>query len=305
MGKGGWKTSLAGVLKENNGRKTDGTIAGESTKDARSDILFQCFNELRQLGFKLDDVHQFKGRHVQALTKHWSEKSLKSATIQNRISVLRTFSSWIGKEGMVEASHSYLPKEEVTRSSIATEDKSWSAKNISADEVIQKVSAKDSLVGLQLEFQKTFGLRVKESILLKPTLADKGSFLAVNLGTKGGRDRTVPIVTDAQRELLNRAKALVGNRSLGDPSKKLEQLQNHYYKVVRAAGITRENGITSHGLRHQYASDRYETIAGEASPVRGGNLGQSDREADYMARLRLSEELGHSREDVTTHYLGR
>lgn len=305
MGKGGWKTSLAGVLKENNGRKTDGTIAGESTKDARSDILFQCFNELRQLGFKLDDVHQFKGRHVQALTKHWSEKTLKPATIQNRISVLRTFSRWIGKEGMVEASQNYLPQEEVTRSSIATEDKSWSAKNINADEVIQRVSAKDQWVGLQLEFQKEFGLRVKESILLKPALADKGTFLAVNLGTKGGRDRTVPIVTDSQRDLLNRAKSLVGNRSLGDPSKNLQQLQNRYYKVVREAGITKDNGITSHGLRHQYASDRYETIAGEASPVRGGSLGQTDREADYMARLSLSEELGHSREDVTTHYLGR
>lgn len=305
MGKGGWKTSLAGILKEFNGRKTDGTIAGESTKDARSDILFQCFNELRELGFKLDDVHQFKGRHVQALTQHWSEKNLKPATIQNRISVLRTFSSWIGKEGMVEASQNYLPKEEVTRSSIATEDKSWSAKNINADEVIQRVSAKDQLVGLQLEFQKEFGLRVKESILLKPALADKSTFLAVNLGTKGGRDRTVPIVTDSQRELLNRAKSLVGNRSLGDPTKNLQQLQNRYYKVVREAGITRDNGITSHGLRHQYASDRYQTIAGEASPVRGGSLSKTDREADCMARLSLSEELGHSREDVTTHYLGR
>ena len=65
----------------------------------------------------------------------------------------------------------------------------------------------------------------------------------------------------------------------------------------------RAEGITSHGLRHGYANDRYEQIAGQPSPVRGGTA--SDRDTDLAARLEVAEELGHSRESVTTHYLGR
>ena len=44
----------------------------------------------------------------------------------------------------------------------------------------------------------------------------------------------------------------------------------HYYQVVRACGITRVDGITSHGLRHQYSNERYQELTGVDSPVRGG-----------------------------------
>jgi integrase len=77
----------------------------------------------------------------------------------------------------------------------------------------------------------------------------------------------------------------------------------HYYQVMRSCGITRNEGITSHGLRHQYAQERYRELAGVDSPVRSG--AQIDRESDHAARQVVAEELGHSREGITTHYLGR
>jgi integrase len=160
-------------------------------------------------------------------------------------------------------------------------------------------------VALQLELQAAFGLRAREAMQLRPQLADQGSYLAVNLGTKGGRDRVVPIRSDYQRDVLERAKALAGNRSASTmaPDKTLAQWKNRYYAVLRACGITRAEGITSHGLRHAYANDRYAALAGAAAPVRGGAT--PDREADQAARLEVAEELGHSRESITTHYLGR
>jgi integrase len=72
---------------------------------------------------------------------------------------------------------------------------------------------------------------------------------------------------------------------------------------LKTCGISRKDGITSHGLRHGYANDRYQQLTGEASPVRGGQM--PDRDTDRAARLEVAEELGHSRESVTTHYLGR
>jgi integrase len=115
----------------------------------------------------------------------------------------------------------------------------------------------------------------------------------------------VPIDTPEKRALVDRAKTLAASKlaSTSDPAKTLAQVKNHYYHVLRACGITRADGVTGHGLRHGYANDRYREIAGADSPVRGGQ--PPGRDTDQAARLEVAEELGHSRESVTTHYLGR
>ena len=160
-------------------------------------------------------------------------------------------------------------------------------------------------MGLQLALQATFGLRAREAMQLRPHIADNKTYLALNVGTKGGRDRVVPIDTPEKRALVDLAKTFAASKlaSVSDPTKTLAQVKNHYYHVLRACGITRAEGITGHGLRHGYANDRYREISGEASPVRGGQT--QNRETDKAARLEVAEELGHSRESVTTHYLGR
>lgn len=302
---GGWKASLAAVLKANNGAKQDGSVASYATQDKRSDVLYASFAELRQLGYRLDTVESLRGKHVETLVAAWLERGLSASTIQNNLSIVRTLADWIGKAGMVQSVERYLGPGAASRSSIATEDKSWPSKGIDVAAKIEQVRDKDARVALQLELQAAFGLRAREAMQLRPYIADKGSYLAVTVGTKGGRDRVAPIDTAEKRALLERAKAFVATRSssTSDPKMKLHQWKNHYYHVVRACGITRKDGITSHGLRHQYANDRFKTLSGADSPVRGG--GAVDRDADRVARLIVAEELGHSREGVTTHYLGR
>lgn len=308
MGKpsnGGWKASLAGVLKTHNRVKQDGSVASHATQDKRADVLYAGFKELREKGYKLDDVHSFRGKHMEVLAKSWEDKRLSASTIQNNISIFRTFSGWIGKEGMVEGADKYVSPGAASRSSINREDRSWQAHGVDLKAKIEEVAAKDARVGLQLALQAAFGLRARESMQLRPHVADNGSYLALSVGTKGGRDRVVPIDTAEKRALVDRAKAFAASRlaSVSDPAKTLAQVKNHYYHVLRACGITRADGITGHGLRHGYANDRYREISGKASPVRGGQA--PDRDTDRAARLEVAEELGHSRESVTSHYLGR
>lgn len=302
---GGWKASLAAVLKANNGAKQDGSVASYATQDKRSDVLYAGFAELRQQGYRLDTVESLRGKHIETLVMTWNERGLSASTIQNNLSIFRSFADWIGKAGMVQSIKHYVDSETLSRSSIATEDKSWSAKGIDVAAKIEQVRDKDARVALQLELQAAFGLRAREAMQLRPYIADKGTYLAITVGTKGGRDRVEPIDIAEKRALLERAKTFAATRSssTSDPRMKLHQWKNHYYHVVRACGITRKDGMTSHGLRHQYANDRYKTLSGADSPVRGG--GAVDREADRAARLIVAEELGHSREGVTTHYLGR
>jgi hypothetical protein len=73
---------------------------------------------------------------------------------------------------------------------------------------------------------------------------------------------------------------------------------------------TNRAGLSNmHGLSHSYAQRRYFEITGWQSPAAGGptskQLTNSHRQKDYGARLTISKELGHEREQVTAVYLGR
>ncbi|MGH8291559.1 MAG: phage integrase N-terminal domain-containing protein [Steroidobacteraceae bacterium] len=302
---GGWKASLAAVLKAHNGARRDGAVASFATEDKRADVLYAGFKRLRELNFRVETVLSLRGKHIEALTKYWHARGLSASTLQNNLSIFRTFAEWIRKAGMVRGIDHYLGSGTAARSSIARQDKTWSGRGIDVGAKIEQVRQKDPRVALQLELQAAFGIRAREAMQLRPHLADKGTYLSVTHGTKGGRDRVEPIRTLEQRALLERAKTfcITPSSSTSDPQRRLAQWKNHFYQVVRSCGITRKEGITSHGLRHQYSSERYRELTKSDSPVRGG--GRVDGDTDRAARQVIAEELGHSREDVTTHYLGR
>ena len=64
-----------------------------------------------------------------------------------------------------------------------------------------------------------------------------------------------------------------------------------------------------HGLRHQYTQLHYHMLTGRLCPAAGGKtskaLTQDEKIRDNEARLIISKELGHEREQVTAIYLGR
>ena len=302
---GGWKASLAAVLKAHNNAKADGSVASYATREKRADVLYAGFGLLRELGYRLDTVQSLRGKHIAVLAHAWEARGLSASTLQNNLSTFRVFAGWIGKAGMVERAEKYVTSGAASRSTINTQDRSWTAAGVDIQEKLAEVAAKDARVGLQVALQAIFGLRAREAMQLRPHVADKGVYLALTVGTKGGRDRVVPIDTPEKREWIDRAKTFAASKlaSTSDPTKTLAQVKNHYYHVLRSCGISRAEGLTSHGLRHGYANDRYAQLAGQPSPVRGGT--SPDQESDQAARLEVAEELGHSRASVTTHYLGR
>ena len=302
---GGWKASLAAVLKAHNGARHDGAVASFATRDKRGDVLYAGFKRLHELGFRLDTVMSLRGKHVEALVKDWHARGLSASTLQNNLSIFRTFAEWIGKAGMVRGIAHYLGSGTAARSSIARQDKTWSGRGIDVGVMIEQVRQKDERVALQPQLQLAFGLRAREAMQLRPHLADKETYLSVTHGTKGGRDRVEQIRTPEQRAVLELAKTFCAtpSSSTSDAQQKLSQWKNHYYRIVRSCRITRKDGITSHGLRHQYANERYRELTGSDSPVRGGAV--VNRNTDQGARQVVAKELGHSRESVTTHYLGK
>ena len=121
--------------------------------------------------------------------------------------------------------------------------------------------------------------------------------------SKGGRDRTVPITTPEQRAVLDEAHRLAGLGSLIPANKTYIQQRHVYDGQCKAAGLSH-----MHGLRHQYAQSRYETLTGRPPPAAGGplatELSPTQRIEDRHARQTISRELGHERVQIAAIYLG-
>lgn len=271
--KGGWKADLAKILKEKGKYTTDGNkVVSFATTQARREALFIIFRELRDtLGYKIQNIENLTGKHIHSLMKlyedRYKEGLLSAATIINRLSHLRTFSKWIHKEGLIKPIEYYIDTP-IKKSTKLKELKSWSNKGIDAFDKIEQirrdVSLKEDIrnrVADALLLQLLFGLRSKESLLLKPHLADKNAILNINHGAKGGRNRFIPIENEPQRELLNKIKSYVGlNESMVPSDKSYETFRRTYYNVLIKHNITKKDGITAHGLRHQHLNNLYEEI---------------------------------------------
>ena len=178
----------------------------------------------------------------------------------------------------------------------------FKAHELDADKL---AAVSDPYTALSLRLQEAFGLRREESIKLRPTWADRGDMLQLKASwTKGGKERDIPICTQAQRELLQEAKQLACAGSLIPAEMSYRDQLNRFKAQTAKAGIDRV-----HGLRHHYAQTRHAELTGWKVPAAGGatskQLSADQKVIDRQARLAISRELGHEREQITAVYLGR
>jgi integrase len=240
-----------------------------------------------------------KGRHVQALLRQWQVDGISAATMKNRMAVLRWWAEKIDNPGAVDRENGTYGIGQRTYKASTSK-----AKALPAEKLAQ---VRNPYVRMSLELQQAFGLRREESIKIKPHQADRGDRLVLQSSwCKGGRAREIPLRTEAQRAVLDRAKALVRfeGASLIPRGKTYAQQMGRYTTQTRYAGLSK-----MHGLRHAYAETRFLELAGFAAPVAGGptwrEMTPQQKEAAYDARVIVSEELGHAREEIVSNYLGR
>jgi integrase len=295
---------------------------GFKTMLERQRLYASFFTELRQhTAYRNLDPRQLANRHVEVVVRRWLERGLKTATLHNYLSFLRTFAGWIGKRGMVREPAYYVGSESphAHRCGVATEDGSWTARNVEIKAKIAEIASFDSWSGMQLELELHFGLRGKEARHLRPhgaiipreaahardaaAFPECQTFLHISAGAKGGRPRDVPIATDEQRELLARVlSAVAPGGFVGRPGFTTSQNQARFYYVIRKFGISKAGlGVVAHGMRHQYANDHFEADSGAASPVRGGKARPPGSD---IARRRVARALGHYRGRASSSYIG-
>lgn len=160
--------------------------------------------------------------------------------------------------------------------------------------------------GVVVELARELGLRSKEASLLdaRAALAEASERGAVTIteGSKGGREREVPITSPGQVQALERAAQAQGDaRAVMPPEQDWKSWREGELREAREV-VQEHTGGGLHDLRASYACERYKALTGHAAPCAGGQI--EDRERDQAARLAVAEELGHGRAEVTSEYVG-
>ncbi len=274
-------------------RNRDGSYV---TQSKRKHHLMQIANQLHELGFRGMQARSIKPKHVDALVKDWLRQELAHGTIKNRLAVLRWWAQKVEKRNVIAGSNDHYG---IPARQFVTNDSK--AKGVNAQD-LEKIN--DPSVRMSLALQRAFGLRREEAIKFSPSYADRGDRITLKSSwTKGGRERDVPVRTDEQRALLNRVRLLVGTGSLIPSERNYVQQLRVYERQTSNAGLSK-----LHGLRHAYAQARYQELTGWQAPAAGGPLTKAlspgQRVMDRVARQTLTEELGHSRRQIVSAYLG-
>ncbi len=302
---------LNALLKRFNRYDTEmSSVVSEGTKASRAKVLRQALNDLFCLGYHLHKIENFAERHVRALARHWEKSSLSASTIQWRFSCLRALANWLDKPGLVRDPENYLDNPELAKRKYALkpgESKTWSSKNVDIPAKILEIAADNLNVGLQLLASWAFAVRPQEAWTIRPNLADRGHTLMVGWGTKGGRERVITIDTEEQRIVLDLLKqyANPSTGSLIPVRYKLNSWRTQFYRVCNRHGVSREEGIVPHGLRHEAAKDLFLRLCGEIRsriPIPKEVVGGKANPEAQLRRV-VAEYLGHSRPQIVSCYI--
>lgn len=250
-----------------------------------------------------------------SLNERVDSGQLSPATAQNYLSAVNTVMSLARGDFALRVT---AVKEAglASRSGIAKIDKS-----VSVSDHELAVDKASPAITILLQLQREMGLRFEESAKIDAKKAyleatSKG-YITVTAGTKGGRERVVPIETERQITTLKAAfehQSANNQKSMIPTTQSYKQFKDNSYNEIRRININ------FHGERHAYAQNRYLALMGVSCPVVAGISKPAEhirfvantlgvpfslaKERDYQVRLQIAEELGHSRVGVTRAYLG-
>lgn len=296
---------IIGGERDRNGR----IIPPKSYADAYGQLHMarQIARDLSKRFPHLKHADQLAGRHVKWLVSHWQERELSTGTIKNRLTTARNIYRKLGKGHMLlKVNEGYgIGKRPLRKESRACE---------LTDEILEAIESRyedgAAKIRASLKLMRWWGLRVKESTMIKPREAIEygpdGEIAALHLRStwaKNGRERRIPVSSEVQREVVKEALEVAGIGALIGRHHNYRQWKRHLFYCCDKAGLR-----DRHALRHRYAQMRFEQLAGCPAPIiavgrgEGIDLGWIE---DNNARLQISAELGHGREAVVASYVGR
>ena len=243
--------------------------------------------------WRLQKLQNISGKHLNGYVNELQKNGKSASTIKTDLAAIRFF-----HDQMPNTRH---PLPDNTNLSLARRnfggvDRTWS--QLEFNRMIFKAweQAREDYAAVFV-LGRYAALRLEECFNLDTAAAEKAlktGFLHVH--GKGGLERDVPIQASIQIELKKMLEQTPrGQKLFVKPEDKthlaMKRLQNficYHRQMVQDVDSTRP--MTFHGLRHTCAAEWYRQALDE-----GLN--------PYQARKRVSELLGHHRDDVTRIYL--
>ena len=243
--------------------------------------------------FRLDRIANIAPKHIYSYVNYLTEKGMSPAYLKTELSGIRFFHDQIPNARHKLPDNAML---NLQRRKFVRIDRTWSSRefNLFAEKAMALV--REDYVAI-LCLARYAALRLHECFRIDTQAAAKTIKTGVlTIKGKGGLVRDVPINLSIEIELKKMlAVTPRGHKLFVAPDDKthlaMHRFENfiHYHKTaLQDLGSTRL--LTFHGLRHTCAAEWYRQYIAE---------GHTEKEA----RHRVSELLGHRRDEVTKIYL--
>lgn len=194
------------LLQESNAILMACKFGAFSTRRQRNKIIHGVINDLVHLGIAPISMRAINDEHITSLVTHWQKKNIATRTMRNKLGALRAFFT-LAQSRYVVANNKNFGIANVVK------QKSYDISDVSKHLSMIETSINKSIV----EFQLYFGLTKTESIRIGIATATniQGRLCVYKNIATNNKDRAVPIVCEAQQQILNNRQKLLGsNRTL-------------------------------------------------------------------------------------------
>ena len=239
--------------------------------------------------YRLQKLSNISQKHILSYLKYMQSKNLAASTVKTELAAIRFF------HDSMPYTREELPTNEqlnLDKRTFGGVDRTWTQQEYNLMQAKAMMSEHKDYVAI-LTLARYGGLRIEECFRIDKNDATK----ALETGKlfikgKGGLTRYVPINEPIRIALADIIKITpAGQKLFVAPYDKthLAMKRLQCFIAYHRKDFT-ENRITFHGLRHTYAHEKYDEF-------------KTQGYSDFKARKKVSELLGHHRDDVTRIYL--
>ena len=170
---------------------------------------------------------------------------------------------------------------------------------------MDKVLSGAILLSAQYGLRRDEALYIVHSLTLKHTVSQNNKLIIPRGKGKGTVARTFEM-RDNGNVLRAVAQSVAGLKTYT----KIEKSRIEHFRNRLENSVRKVDNLNMHGLRHNYAQERYMSLTGGlTAPAAGGllykNMSDGQKENYHRACQIISLELGHTRETISRTYLGK
>lgn len=267
-------------------------------------VIEEAFYKIIQPKFHIQDISNLKQKHSDYVVLVWKEKYKNIKTLKNRLAAWKNILIKMDKHALVKENDKYGIEKVIAK----YQDKRLNNNEYQKDYLdIKKVDKKE--VRHTLYLQRLFGLRMREASLMKAEESivrnENGKIIRLDIirGSKSGRPRWIPVVTNSQRKFLEIIEREYKGKNTIPKGVSFKQWSDKFYYQCKKYGIT-DDEKKPHGLRQSYAQERFDRLM---KMIIDRNMKKEQKvkidKIKKQAGIIVSRELGHNRLRVLVHYI--